>query len=605
MSWNPPPGHLAGAARREESPLGIFRTTSPASRGSFAWPQSAPSWPQVVSPRQVRPGTPVGLRSAACYGARPAVGATSPKGARPICAPGAPARGAASAPFSSARTRRSTDPSWSFAPPCREQRRSEALTAHAIKHRFVSNMTPRPNPALTCAAPSRMSRSLSPPQFDAAQEDAIAATLRQNLNSDEAGQKLWEQLMAGGAADQLFGRPRAGGDPSPPPMGQVTTRRVSEVLRHPVASQGRRSEASLGRGRCAGLGDGIAIWDDFAEDVEPGSPRRERRASAQLPLSGEGGGFRFRETKAGHDTAAAVAATVASRARARGLRSGSATVSSGRAALRDCTNTTPPLTKQPLSKSTQQLDEILRKVGCPKPDDELPRSRDELPRPKAPTAPAWRRLPEPRPVALPAPQEERPSAREAPAAATEPPAAALEAPAAAREAAAVAREAPVAPAADTAAAREAPEAAAERPEAPRVDVPCEASLLRRLQAEDRGRAREERVVHISVPEGVGEDCKVRVQLNHMVVELAVPGGAKVGEVVACEPPSFAPMTSTVQRELLVNGVMHQRLRFVPIEDGSCRVTCDDGPGGRYQSKLNCFRAMRGRCMGSLLPRIPE
>lgn len=128
-------------------------------------------------------------------------------------------------------------------------------------------------------------------------------------------------------------------------------------------------------------------------------------------------------------------------------------------------------------------------------------------------------------------------------------------------------------------------------------------LLDLLQAEDAQRCRDERVVHIQVPEGVGTDLKVRVQLKNMVLELEVPEDFEVGSVVACDPPTQPPMSGPVQRDLLVGGVLHQRLRWFQLADGN--ITCDDGPGGRYRCKLDALRAMRGRCMGAVLPRLLE
>lgn len=127
--------------------------------------------------------------------------------------------------------------------------------------------------------------------------------------------------------------------------------------------------------------------------------------------------------------------------------------------------------------------------------------------------------------------------------------------------------------------------------------------LLRLQAEDFEACRGERLVHIQVPEGVGPDLKVRVQLRNMVMELEVPEDAQVGDVVACDPPVQPPMSGPVQRELLVGGVLHQRLKWFQLPDGN--ITCDDGPGGRYRCKLDALRAMRGRCMGAVLPRVME
>lgn len=133
-------------------------------------------------------------------------------------------------------------------------------------------------------------------------------------------------------------------------------------------------------------------------------------------------------------------------------------------------------------------------------------------------------------------------------------------------------------------------------------IPRRATFLYYLQVVDRLRCRDERVLHIQVPEGVGCDLKVRVQVKNILLELQVPEGALAGEVVACSTPTNPLLAAGMQRRLLAY-VLLCHLKQVNLS-GS-RLLCDDGPGGRYRCKIDAFKAMRGRCMGTVLPSTPE
>jgi len=136
-----------------------------------------------------------------------------------------------------------------------------------------------------------------------------------------------------------------------------------------------------------------------------------------------------------------------------------------------------------------------------------------------------------------------------------------------------------------------------------ASLPDDKMFLRYLQAEDRETTRVARQVHVCVPEGVGNDNRVRVRLGNMIVDLRVPDGAEIGDVVACDVPKFLPMPGSIQRAIIQEDIMIPRLRWKKMPDGV--YSADDGPGGRYQCKLEAFRALRGRCMEQQLPEVPE
>jgi len=131
-------------------------------------------------------------------------------------------------------------------------------------------------------------------------------------------------------------------------------------------------------------------------------------------------------------------------------------------------------------------------------------------------------------------------------------------------------------------------------------ISIEKTLLRSIQIEDGVQSRKEREVTIRVPEGVGTDLKVRVNLSNMPEELLVPEDSKVGEVVTCDLPTVAPLGPLQQKRILYEDILMTRLRWMQLEDGSW-VTDEF----RKQKKYEAYRMLRGRRMGLVLVAIPE
>lgn len=128
----------------------------------------------------------------------------------------------------------------------------------------------------------------------------------------------------------------------------------------------------------------------------------------------------------------------------------------------------------------------------------------------------------------------------------------------------------------------------------------ESTLLSAIQRRDGQIMRKQREVTIQVPEGVGTDLKVRVNLQNMPEELLVPEGAEAGDVVTCDLPTVAPLGSSQQRHILHEDILMTKLRWVQIEDGSW-ITDE----ARKQKKHEAYRTLRGRRMGTVLLSIPE
>jgi len=105
---------------------------------------------------------------------------------------------------------------------------------------------------------------------------------------------------------------------------------------------------------------------------------------------------------------------------------------------------------------------------------------------------------------------------------------------------------------------------------------------------------------IYVPEGVGEDRRVRVIIKNMELEAEVPSGAKVKEAVMAMLPLEFPMDRRLQRHLL-NNTMMSRLRYEFSKDARKWVT----DPGRELNKKAAYRRIRGRCMIPTLSRIEE
>lgn len=131
-------------------------------------------------------------------------------------------------------------------------------------------------------------------------------------------------------------------------------------------------------------------------------------------------------------------------------------------------------------------------------------------------------------------------------------------------------------------------------------IRSESTLLSAIQRRDGQLTRKQREVTIQVPEGVGSDLKVRVNLQNMPEELLVPEGAEAGEVVTCDLPTVAPLASSQQRHILHEDILMTKLRWVQMESGTW-VTDE----ARKQKKHDAYRMLRGRRMGTVLISIPE
>jgi len=131
-------------------------------------------------------------------------------------------------------------------------------------------------------------------------------------------------------------------------------------------------------------------------------------------------------------------------------------------------------------------------------------------------------------------------------------------------------------------------------------IRSESTLLSAIQRSDGQLMRKQREVTIQVPEGVGTDLKVRVNLQNMPEELLVPEGAEAGEVVTCDLPTVAPLASSQQRHILHEDILMTKLRWVQTENGTW-VTDE----ARKQKKHEAYRMLRGRRMGTVLISIPE
>jgi len=128
----------------------------------------------------------------------------------------------------------------------------------------------------------------------------------------------------------------------------------------------------------------------------------------------------------------------------------------------------------------------------------------------------------------------------------------------------------------------------------------ESTLLSAILRMDGQLMRKQRELTIQVPEGVGTDLKVRVNLQNMPEELLVPEGAEAGEVVTCDLPTVAPLGSSQQRHVLHEDILMTKLRWVQMDDGTW-VTDE----ARKQKKNEAYRMLRGRRMGAVLLSIPE
>jgi len=146
----------------------------------------------------------------------------------------------------------------------------------------------------------------------------------------------------------------------------------------------------------------------------------------------------------------------------------------------------------------------------------------------------------------------------------------------------------------------APEDAAAPPPAGDESIPCLSTILYAIQSGDAEANRRDREVTIKVPEGVGADLKVRVNMHNMAEELIVPIGAQAGEVVQCDLPAVNPLSPAQQKRILLEGILMTRLRWTRMEDGEW-VTDEI----RKMKKHEAYRTLRGRRMGLVLAIIPE
>ncbi|CAK0845539.1 unnamed protein product, partial [Prorocentrum cordatum] len=97
-------------------------------------------------------------------------------------------------------------------------------------------------------------------------------------------------------------------------------------------------------------------------------------------------------------------------------------------------------------------------------------------------------------------------------------------------------------------------------------IPYEQTALRAIHESDGGLVRASRQVVIVVPEGVGEDRKVRVIVNNMQLELVIPEGSVAGDTVACDLPAVAPLEPWRQKQILQDDILMTQLRWFKTEE---------------------------------------
>jgi len=127
---------------------------------------------------------------------------------------------------------------------------------------------------------------------------------------------------------------------------------------------------------------------------------------------------------------------------------------------------------------------------------------------------------------------------------------------------------------------------------------------------------------IRVPEGVGPDRKVRVQMSNSPEELEVPPGSQAGEVVTCELPRVEPLCSEDQKRILYEAILMVRLRWTKPQAWNAENDQDDAheqllerlrkDSGLYTTdeerkrrKVEAYRTLRGRRMGLVFSSIEE
>jgi len=126
-------------------------------------------------------------------------------------------------------------------------------------------------------------------------------------------------------------------------------------------------------------------------------------------------------------------------------------------------------------------------------------------------------------------------------------------------------------------------------------VPGLPSQLAWIWSHDGEQNCDDRKVTIIMPEGVGEDRKVRVMMENMQWDLLVPDGPQPGDCVTVDKPTVPPMRSWEQLRILHEEVMMTQLRWVRLSDD--HYITDPA---RKQKKLDAYNKLRGRRMGLVL-----
>jgi len=132
------------------------------------------------------------------------------------------------------------------------------------------------------------------------------------------------------------------------------------------------------------------------------------------------------------------------------------------------------------------------------------------------------------------------------------------------------------------------------------------TCLQELKREDRERSRlaDGRYpwqVRVRVPEGVGEDRRVRVNLQNMELDAQLVDVCCPGMVAFADLPLEFPLHAQLQHYILYSQILSCRLRY--SYDASLRQYCTDGD--RKMRKVRAYRRLRGRCMIPQLSQIVE